>query len=59
MSISRDFVDAVRVLKQIQYVNVPPLGIADGIDASAKHAKMGATPVMWNPRDWLNSSRGV
>jgi site-specific DNA recombinase len=37
---SRDFADAAIVFRQLQYLDVPLIGIADGIDTSAKHAKV-------------------
>src|SRR5688572_22507742 len=38
--ISRDFADAAQIFKRLQYARVPLIGIADGIDTSAKHAKL-------------------
>ncbi|MBM4362358.1 MAG: recombinase family protein, partial [Deltaproteobacteria bacterium] len=38
--ISRDFADAANVFKQLQYLDVPLLSVADGIDTSARHAKV-------------------
>ena len=34
--ISRDFADPANIFKRLQYVGVPPLGVADGIDPSAR-----------------------
>ena len=41
--ISRDFADAAHIFKELQYARVPLIGIADGIDTSAKHAKLTYT----------------
>lgn len=41
--ISRDFADAAHIFKELQYARVPLIGIADGIDTSAKHAKLTFT----------------
>jgi site-specific DNA recombinase len=41
--ISRDFADAAQIFKRLQYARVPLIGIADGIDTSAKHAKLTYT----------------
>ena len=41
--ISRDFVDAAIVFKRLQYLQVPLLGVGDGIDTSSKHAKLTYT----------------
>lgn len=41
--ISRDFADAAQVFKQLQYDQVPLIGVADGIDTSRKTAKMEFT----------------
>lgn len=38
--ITRDFADAAALFKRLQYVDVPLLGVADGIDTSATHAKL-------------------
>ncbi len=41
--ISRDFADAALIFKRLQYARVPLIGVADGIDTSAKHAKLTYT----------------
>jgi DNA invertase Pin-like site-specific DNA recombinase len=41
--ISRDFADAAQIFRRLQYARVPLIGIADGIDTSAKHAKLTYT----------------
>src|SRR5271166_671077 len=41
--ISRDFADAASVFKRLQYLGVPLIGVGDGIDTSARHAKMAFT----------------
>ncbi|HEX7602898.1 MAG TPA: recombinase family protein, partial [Polyangiaceae bacterium] len=41
--VSRDFADAASVFRQLEYVGVPLIGVADGIDTSAGHAKMSFT----------------
>lgn len=41
--VSRDFADAARIFKQLEYLRVPLLGVADGIDTSARGAKMSFT----------------
>jgi DNA invertase Pin-like site-specific DNA recombinase len=41
--ISRDFADAAQIFKRLQYARVPLLGVADGIDTSAKHGKLTYT----------------
>ncbi len=41
--ISRDFADAAQIFKRLQYLRVPLIGVADGIDTSAKHAKLTYT----------------
>ena len=41
--ISRDFADAAQIFKRLQYARVPLIGVADGIDTSAKHAKLTYT----------------
>ncbi|MBI2395166.1 MAG: recombinase family protein [Deltaproteobacteria bacterium] len=38
--ITRDFADAGTVFKKLQYLGILLVGIADGIDTSAKHAKL-------------------
>lgn len=38
--LSRDFADSAMIFKTLQYLRVPLLGVGDGIDTSAKHAKM-------------------
>jgi DNA invertase Pin-like site-specific DNA recombinase len=38
--ISRDFADSANIFKQLQFLGVPLLGVADGIDTSTKHAKL-------------------
>lgn len=41
--VTRDFADAASVFKQLQYIGVPLLGVADGIDTSARSAKLSFT----------------
>ena len=41
--ISRDFADAAGIFKRLQFVGVPLIGLSDGIDTSAKHAKLSFT----------------
>ena len=41
--ISRDFADSAHIFKRLQYLKVPLVGVADGIDTSAKHAKLSFT----------------
>lgn len=41
--ISRDFADAAQIFKRLQYAQVPLIGVADGIDTSARHAKLTYT----------------
>ncbi len=41
--ISRDFADSALIFKRLQFAQVPLLGVADGIDTSAKHAKLSFT----------------
>jgi site-specific DNA recombinase len=41
--ISRDFADSAQIFKQLQFRQVPLLGVADGIDTSSKHAKLSFT----------------
>jgi DNA invertase Pin-like site-specific DNA recombinase len=41
--ISRDFADAATIFKRLQYLSVPLIGVGDGIDTSARHAKMAFT----------------
>jgi site-specific DNA recombinase len=41
--ISRDFADAASVFKRLQYMGIPLIGVGDGIDTSARHAKMAFT----------------
>ena len=41
--ISRDFADSASVFKRLQYVRVPLIGIADGIDTSRGDAKLSFT----------------
>ena len=41
--VSRDFADAARVFKELEYLRVPLLGVADGIDTSARGAKLNYT----------------
>jgi site-specific DNA recombinase len=41
--ISRDFADSANIFKHLQYASVPLLGVADGIDTSAKGAKLSFT----------------
>lgn len=38
--ISRDFADSAQIFRQLQFRQVPLMGVADGIDTSAKHAKL-------------------
>jgi site-specific DNA recombinase len=38
--ISRDFADSAFIFKRLQFARVPLLGVADGIDTSAKHGKL-------------------
>lgn len=38
--ISRDMGDAAQIFKRLQFANVPLISISDGIDTSAKHAKL-------------------
>lgn len=38
--ISRDFADAAQIFKVLQFTQVPLLGVSDGIDTSAKGAKL-------------------
>ncbi len=38
--ISRDMADAAQIFKRLQFAGVPLIGISDGIDTSAKHAKL-------------------
>lgn len=41
--ISRDFADAAAIFKRLQFARVPLVGVADGIDTGAKHAKLSYT----------------
>ncbi len=41
--ISRDFADSAQIFKRLQFLKVPLVGVADGIDTSAKHAKLSFT----------------
>ena len=41
--ISRDFADSANIFKRLQYASIPLLGVADGIDTSAKGAKLSFT----------------
>lgn len=41
--ISRDFADSAAIFKRLQYSKVPLVGVADGIDTSARGAKMAFT----------------
>lgn len=41
--VTRDFADAAVVFKQLQYLGVPLLGVADGIDTSSRQAKVAFT----------------
>ena len=41
--ISRDFADAALVFRRLRFADVPLIGIADGIDTSAKDAKLSFT----------------
>jgi site-specific DNA recombinase len=38
--LSRDWVDAGQIFRRLQFLGVPLLGLADGIDTSAKNAKL-------------------
>jgi hypothetical protein len=46
--ISRDFADSAQIFKRLQFLKVPLIGVADGIDTSSKHAKLSFTVKM----DW-------
>lgn len=41
--ITRDFADAAFIFKRLQYASIPLLGVADGIDTSARGAKLSFT----------------
>jgi site-specific DNA recombinase len=41
--ISRDFADGAAIFKELRYLQVPLIGIADGIDTSDKNAKLSFT----------------
>jgi site-specific DNA recombinase len=41
--ISRDFADSAQIFKRLQFLKVPLIGVADGIDTSSKHAKLSFT----------------
>lgn len=41
--ISRDFADSAQIFKRMQFLKVPMLGVFDGIDTSAKNAKLSFT----------------
>jgi DNA invertase Pin-like site-specific DNA recombinase len=41
--ITRDFADAANIFKRLQYASIPLLGVADGIDTSARGAKLSYT----------------
>lgn len=41
--VTRDFADAAKIFKQLQFLSVPLLGVADGIDTSARSAKLAFT----------------
>jgi site-specific DNA recombinase len=41
--ISRDFADSAHIFKRLQFLQVPLVGVADGIDTSQKHAKLSFT----------------
>lgn len=41
--ISRDFADAAQVFRRLQYLNIPLIGVGDGIDTSAPNAKINFT----------------
>lgn len=41
--ISRDFADAALVFRKLRFAKIPLIGIADGIDTSAKDAKLSFT----------------
>ena len=38
--ISRDFADSADIFRRLQYQQIPLLGVADGVDTSAKHGKV-------------------
>lgn len=40
---SRDFADSANIFKRLQYLSIPLLGVADGMDTSAKGAKLSFT----------------
>jgi site-specific DNA recombinase len=37
---SRDFADSAHIFKRLQFLQVPLVGVADGIDTSQKHSKL-------------------
>lgn len=41
--ISRDFADAAQVFRRLQFLNIPLIGVGDGIDTSAPNAKINFT----------------
>ncbi len=41
--ISRDFADAASIFQRLKYLDVALIGVADGVDTSAKHAKLTYT----------------
>ena len=41
--ITRDFADAAFIFKRLQYASIPLFGVADGIDTSARNAKLSFT----------------
>lgn len=41
--VTRDFADGAMVFRQLQYLDVPLLGVADGIDTSSRQAKVAFT----------------
>ncbi|MCX5748040.1 MAG: recombinase family protein [Proteobacteria bacterium] len=41
--ISRDLADSAMIFKRLQFAHVPLIGIADGVDTSARGAKLGFT----------------
>lgn len=41
--ISRDFADSAQIFRRLQFLKVPLIGVADGIDTSSKHAKLSFT----------------
>jgi DNA invertase Pin-like site-specific DNA recombinase len=41
--ISRDFADAAHIFQKLRYLEVPLVGVADGVDTSSQHAKLTFT----------------